>query len=134
MVDFFLQKIDDKTFEISGVRKELERNKIDEEEIRIIVKLVDEELQRRLLASSSHKRSQEIVYAGAALTLVGVLITLGTYTGVIEMGHSFLVVYGPFLGGLSMMVVGLARGRDKSKGPLRESNRFQRKGSRIRRR
>jgi len=44
--------------------------------------------------------------AGAVLTFIGVGITLGTYTGLIDMGDSFLIVYGPFFGGISILFAG----------------------------
>jgi hypothetical protein len=111
IVDFYLKKIADKDFEISDVRKDLERNSIDEDEIKVIVKLVDNELQRKLLTETENKRATDLVYVGAVITLIGLFITVGTYTGLIPMGDSFLIVYGPFLGGLSILFMGLARKR-----------------------
>jgi hypothetical protein len=111
IVDFYLQKITDNDFEISEVRKDMERNKFEEEEIKIIVRLVDNELQRRLLTATSNKKATDLVYIGTVITLIGVVITVGTYTGLIPMGDSFLIVYGPFLGGLATLFTGLAKRR-----------------------
>jgi hypothetical protein len=113
IVNYFIDKIEDKNFEIHQVRQELEKNNLDEEEIRIIVRLVDNELQRRLLLNTENKRSNDLIWIGLILTAIGMGITIGTYTGIINMGDHFLITYGPFLGGLSILFGGLARSRFK---------------------
>ena len=70
---------------------------------------MDNELQSRALRKSSNKKSGELVWFGAVLTLVGAFITVGMFTGFIPMGDSFLLVYGPFFGGLSMLLAGMAQ-------------------------
>lgn len=109
VVDFYLQKINDKDFTILQVRQELEKSKIDEEEIKIIVRLVDNALQRRLVNIAANGKSRELIWIGGAITLVGSLVTILTYTGLIDMGNHFLVAYGPVLGGLSILIYGLGR-------------------------
>ena len=111
IVDYYTQKIEDKDFEIYQVRQELEKHNFEEEEIKVIVRLVDNQLQRRLQDRSSNSKSNELIWIGAALTAVGALITIGTYTGIIDMGNSFLIVYGPFIGGISILLGGIAKRR-----------------------
>lgn len=113
-MDFYLEKSKEPNFELDQVRKELEKNDIADEEIKIIVKLVDSELQKRALIGSTNSKSNELMIAGAILTIVGAGITIGTYTGFLYMGNSFLIVYGPFFGGLSLLLGGLAQKRKKS--------------------
>lgn len=91
IIDFYLKMIADKDFEISDVRKDLERNKIDEDEIKIIVKLVDNELQRKLLTETSNKRVTDLAYVGTVITLIGLIVTEGTLIGLMPMGNSFLL-------------------------------------------
>lgn len=109
IVDYYIQKIENKEFEIYQVREELTKNNFEEEEIRIIVRLVDNELQRRLHTKSNDSSSNELIWIGTILTIVGAGITIATYTGIIDMGNSFLITYGPFLGGLSILMGGIAR-------------------------
>ncbi|HEX5168089.1 MAG TPA: hypothetical protein VFW11_02875 [Cyclobacteriaceae bacterium] len=109
IVDFYLQKLENKDFEIYQVREELVKNNIDEDEIKIIVKLVDNELQQRLRANAVGESSNELVWIGSILTAVGAGVTIATYTGAIDMGNSFLLTYGPFLGGLSILFGGIAK-------------------------
>ena len=109
LVDHYINRSREPGFEIDQIRKELAAHQIDEEEIKVIVRLVDNELQSRALRKSSNKKSGELVWFGAVLALVGALITVGTFTGFLPMEDSFLLVYGPFFGGLSMLLAGLAQ-------------------------
>ncbi len=109
IVDYYIQKIENKDFEIYQVREELTKNNFEEEEIKIIVRLVDNEVQRRLRVKSGDSRSNELILIGSILTAFGAGITLATYTGIIDMGNSFLITYGPFLGGLSILFGGFAK-------------------------
>ena len=52
-IDHYIQRLSDKNFEIYDVRRELEQQKVDEEEIKIIVRAVDAELQARLLRTTN---------------------------------------------------------------------------------
>lgn len=111
IVDYYIQKIDEngEEFTILEIRRELEKNNVDEEEIRIIVRLVDNELQRRLIDKSTGDRSKEMIWFGGILTAIGLIFTIGSYTGIIKMGNSFLLAYGPILGGLSILFYGRSR-------------------------
>ena len=108
MVDYYIQKLEEEDFQIIQVRQELERNNVDDQEIKVIVSLVDRELQKRQVLKAKDRRSNEFLWLGAVLMFLGAGITLGTYMGLIDMGNSFLIVYGPFLSGLSTFVYGIA--------------------------
>ncbi|OOG77869.1 hypothetical protein [Algoriphagus sp. A40] len=109
VIAFFLKKLDEKNFDISQVRRDLEKENYDENEIKIIVKLVDNEIQRKLFASANYSKSMDLVKIGAVLTLIGLAITIGTFLGLIPMGNSFLIAYGPVLAGISLMLSGWSR-------------------------
>ena len=113
LVDFYLAKIHDKDFEIYQVRQELEKHNIDEDEIKVIVRIVDNAHQKLVLAKAGNTRANEIIWIGLVSMIAGAGITLATYLRIIDMGNSFLIVYGPFFFGLSLLSVGLAR-RKKS--------------------
>lgn len=115
LVDHYLRKINEGDFEIIQVRQELEANRVPEDEIRKIVWLVDNELQRQLLTRTANAKSNEIIWYGLALAALGAIVTIATYTGLINMGNSFLLLYGPFLAGISLMVGGIARKRQGTK-------------------
>lgn len=118
IVAHYLQQIENPDFQIAQIRRDLEGNNFDEEEIRTIVRLVDSELQRRLLATTRKRKAGDLVYIGGILTAIGAGITIATYTGLIDMGDSFLIIYGPFLGGLSILFAALTqKSKGREKGP-----------------
>ncbi|PWJ33505.1 hypothetical protein [Sediminitomix flava] len=109
LVDYYIDKSQHPDFQLNEVRKDLQVKNIPEEDIKVIVRLVDNEVQKRALTQSSSKKGNEIMIAGGVLTFIGAGITIGTYTGIINMGNSFLIVYGPFFTGISMLFTGLAK-------------------------
>lgn len=111
LIDYYLEKSHDNSFEIDQIRKELEAKNIPDEDIRAIVRVVDNDIQTRALVKTGNSYAKQMTIAGAVLTAMGASLTVLTYTGAIDMGNSFLVLYGPFFAGLSMMFGGLARMR-----------------------
>lgn len=122
IVDYYLSKIDRMDFNILEIRQEMETNGIPEEEIRIVVRLVDNEIHRRLAGKSKAGKVNATFLVGAVVTLIGLVITIGTYTGLINMGNYFLLAYGPILGGLAIMFGGLKRDGERVR-----DKRFQKK-------
>ena len=115
-IDHYLQKISDKNFEIYTVRRELEEQHVEEDEIKAIVRAVDEELQRRLLTSHHHDQSSGFIRIGLIFMLIGAGIAIAAYTGVLNIKSFILLTYGPLFVGLSMLLVGLFRRRSKNFG------------------
>ncbi|MEQ9304280.1 MAG: hypothetical protein RJQ14_10225 [Marinoscillum sp.] len=111
LIDYYIAESRNPNFQIDQIRKDLEKKGIADKEIKVIVRLVDNAIQNAALHKTTRNRSNELLIAGGVLTLIGAGITVGTYTGLINMGDSFLVVYGPFLGGASMVLGGLTRKR-----------------------
>ncbi len=114
LIDYYIEKSQSPDFQIDQIRKELEPNNIPEEDIRAIVKLVDNHILNNAFTKNSKNRSTELIIAGAILALLGVGVTIATYTGLINLGDNFLVVYGPFFGGVSMIFGGLAQRKNSS--------------------
>tara|TARA_A100000171_G_C2131127_1_gene146799 strand:+ start:934 stop:1329 length:396 start_codon:yes stop_codon:yes gene_type:complete len=114
LIDYYIEKSQSPDFQIDQIRKELEPNNIPEEDIRAIVKMVDNHILNSAFTKNSKNRSSELIIAGAILALLGVGITIATYTGLINLGDNFLVVYGPFFGGVSMIFGGLAQRKNSS--------------------
>ena len=112
LIDHYLEKAQEPNFEIDQIRKDL-NGKIPEEDIRAIIRVIDSTVQNQAFTKTTNGRASELIVAGAILTLVGVGISIGTYTGLINMGNSFLIVYGPFLGGVSLLLTGMSQRRKK---------------------
>jgi hypothetical protein len=111
LIDYYLDKLSQPGFEFHQIRQELEANNVDEEEIKIIVRLVDNEVQRKLATRNASAGANQIIVTGAVISAIGALVTVGTYTGIINTGNYFIIAYGPFFAGLSILVAGLARRR-----------------------
>jgi hypothetical protein len=107
LIDHYLQRLNDKGFEIYDVRRELEEKNVEEEEIKIIVRAVDDELQARLLKSATADYTGVFIRMGIILILIGVVLGLIMVFGVVEPGDFFIFVYAAFFGGLSVLVIGL---------------------------
>jgi hypothetical protein len=131
LIDHYIQRLSDKNFEIYEVRKELEKNNVDEEEIKIIVRAVDNELQNRLIAKRSEDHSADFIRIGAVLMFIGAVITITTYTGIVDTRNFFIIAYGPFFGGLSILLVGLVKRKRKRSNSLsiKQDNDLQEKKS-----
>lgn len=106
IINYYFQRFDEKDFEISQVRRDLEKRNVEPEEIKSIVRIVDNELQRYIAFKSRKSKGNELVWIGLVLMAIGIGITFLTYSGIIDMGNQFLLSYGPFLGGLSMFFIG----------------------------
>ena len=89
LIDYYIEKSQSPDFQIDQIRKELEPNNIPEEDIRAIVKLVDNHILNSAFTKNSKNRSTELIIAGAILALLGVGITIATYTGLINLGDNF---------------------------------------------
>lgn len=84
---------------------------MDDEEIGLIVRVVDNEIQRRLNLNEENKKAAILIWFGGAICGLGLLVTIGTYTGLINTGRSFIIAFGPILGGLSLLLFGVATRR-----------------------
>jgi len=106
LVDHYIRASEKPGFEIDQIRKELKSKGVLEEDISSIVRLVDSHMQRQELSKSSRNKSKELIAIGGLITAVGLIVTVRTYSGIIKMGNSFILMYGPIIGGISLMLTG----------------------------
>ncbi len=106
-IDHYIQRLSDKNFEIYDVRRELEQQKVDEEQIKIIVRAVDAELQGRLLRTTKPDYTSLFIRMGIILILIGLVLGLANVVGIINAGVFFMFAYGSFFGGISMLLIGM---------------------------
>ena len=110
-INHYINKLSDKGFEIYQVRRELEAQGIEEQEIKAIVRAVDEELQKRLLLNSQKDQSTGFIRYGLTLVAIGGLLLALSITKIIYFGEFIYIGYAPFFIGLGMIVVGLLKKR-----------------------
>jgi hypothetical protein len=108
-INYYLDKSYEENFDLSQLRKELENSNFNPDDIKEIIRLIDNDLQKRAVINSNINRAKEMIYIGVFLVFVGLGITLSTYIGLVKMGDSFLVVYGPFIGGISLILTGYTK-------------------------
>lgn len=113
-IDHYIQRLSDEKFEIYDVRRELEQLQVEEGEIKIIVRAVDDEIQRRLLAKGTRDYSAEFIRIGIILMVVAAGVTVGTVIDIVSVGNFLFVYYVPFFVGLSMLLVGLFKRKKNS--------------------
>lgn len=92
--------------DLSDLRKTLESENYTKEEIDIIVKRTDRNLMHAAQLKHHHSNGKNLFIAGLLIMTAGILITVLTYTGIIDLGDIYLIAYGPVLGGFVMALMG----------------------------
>ena len=95
--------------DISEIRKELLISGVDKEGVTIIVRSIDNKLLHGVLSKQEKNRKSQLFYSGLAIAIVGIIITIGSFFGYFGTGSYGVLVYGPVLGGASMMAAGRNR-------------------------
>ena len=113
-IDHYIQRLSEKNFEIYDVRRELEQQKVDEEEIKIIVRAVDAELQARLLSSTNPDYTALFIRMGIILVLIGLALGLSAVVGKFNAGVFFIFAYGSFFGGISVLLFGMFKRKKRN--------------------
>lgn len=79
LVQFFVDKVQRGEITFDKVRPELMSRGMAEDEIKIVVRGVDEELQNQLL--SGQKSSPQLIVVGIIISAVGVILTIAVHSG-----------------------------------------------------
>ena len=108
-IDTYFELIDSKQMEFSQLRKSLEEKNIETKEINLVVNQIDKQLIRAAQMRASHENGKNLFYGGLTLTVAGIVLTLGTYTGIIDLGKYYLIAYGPICGGLITAMTGKSK-------------------------
>ena len=114
IIDHYFEKIESGDMEFSQLRKTLEKEIVDTEEINIIVRFIDNQLQRSAQTKVNKSTGISIFLGGILMTSIGLFITLGTFFGLINIGNSFILSYGPILGGMTIAMAGRNKMRSRN--------------------
>lgn len=90
----------------SEIWKKLEIMNVSDEHKRLIMRNIDSQILRENYYTVRKQRANEVFYSGLVLTIFGLFFTLGTYLGLIKIGNSIILLYGPILGGTSLILTG----------------------------
>lgn len=108
LIEYFLiEKRKGKAF--SEIRGELVEMNINEQDVKTILSLIDEYILNEEMLKSKRQKAKELIYIGAFIFLVGFIFTVSTYVGLINMGDSFILAYGPILAGVGITYTGVRK-------------------------
>jgi hypothetical protein len=102
--EYLAKKLDGMSF--SDIRKQLVFKGLSDEQIKVVIRSIDNKIIHGAVSKSNKSIANQFIYMGLSVTGLGLLITIGTYTGFISMGNSYLLCYGPILGGLGILAMG----------------------------
>ena len=105
-VAIYSEKITSETMEFSELRKTQESKGYEQKEIDIIVNRVDRNLIKAAELKHEHSVGKNIFIVGLLIMAAGILTTVLTYTGIVDLGNEYIVAYGPALGGLVTALMG----------------------------
>jgi hypothetical protein len=112
LVGYYIEKVRRGEITFDKVRPELVQRGITENDIRTIVRQVDEELQNRML--SGHNSSNRLIVGGIVVLTIGLIITASAYGGLFSTIRAYIGFgYVPILVGISMIISGLRRRNGK---------------------
>lgn len=100
-----------KGVDYSTLRGKLREQNIEDEEIKKIIIHVDHEFLRLEVNKAKKQRAMEMKVIGALVFAAGLVLTLGTYLGFINLGKVRVLAYGPILGGLGIFVGGIIKNK-----------------------
>ncbi len=96
----------------ADIKKDLKSKGWSDIEIKEIVKDADHELLDSLIEPVKVRRKINNKLLGWFLIITGMAVTISTYIGVVDLGNSFILLYGPVLSGLALLS---KDARDRSK-------------------
>lgn len=105
-VEYYTKKSQDQDFEFDQIRSELESQNLPEQEVDLIIRLVDNAIQHRAISKTNKNRSRELTAVGTILTLIGAGITLGSLFGILDLGGSIIITFGPLGAGATLLGAG----------------------------
>lgn len=109
LIDTYFGKIQNEEIDFSQMRPALQDMGVEDNEIGIIVKQVDKQLQQYAINKASHSLGKNIYYGGLIFSLIGVIITLGTIFRIFDAGTYIIIAYGPIVSGLAIAGYGRSK-------------------------
>lgn len=109
LIDTYFEKIQNKEIDFSQMRPALQDMGVEDNEIGIIVKQVDKQLQQAAINKASHSTGRNLFYGGLAFAAIGLIITIGTFFNLIDSGSVYIIAYGPVISGSAIAAAGYSK-------------------------
>lgn len=94
-----------KGMDISEIRRMLKNRGLSDEQISVVVRSIDSKTMAEQDASIWKSSKQAVFTIGVVLFFGGLLVTLASRLGWIDLGNRYIILYGPMIIGLGMMSV-----------------------------
>ena len=101
--------------DFSEIRTELKSKGLDPKGIRILFDSIERKLITDKLEKQANQRNMALHYGGLVFMALGGLVSLLSFFGIIGIQGIYVIAYGPFFGGASMMTVARSQRRNKFK-------------------
>jgi hypothetical protein len=105
--EYLVKKHEGQSF--SEMRKELESKGLSNEQITVVIRSIDNKLIKREVNEFKSGVATQLILMGFFLLVIGLLVTYGTYSGFINSGQYYYLYYGPIIGGVGLIGIGLAK-------------------------
>lgn len=86
------------------VRNQLSQLNFPPKEIKIIIREIDNSLIYNDFKKQDKSSRNEFFWIGIFLTSLGLLITISTFLGVLNLGDQFIVAHGPVIAGIITII------------------------------
>lgn len=91
----------------STIRKELIERGLNEEQIKVVIRSIDNKILQETIAVSNIKKGNQLLIMGLIISSIGFILTIGTYSGWINIGNVYVFAYGPIISGFGFIGIGL---------------------------
>lgn len=102
----YVEAIQNDEITFSEVRKALQNQNINAKEINLVINQIDKRLQRQAAYKADNAMGSNLYYGGLAVLAFGLVLTLGTYTKIFNIGNYFIAAWGLIVGGAFMAMRG----------------------------
>lgn len=104
IIDHYTEEIASGRKDFAQVRADLKTLGYEEEYIDQVIRYIDNKLISGDFQKVNKRAGREYFYVGLFLLAAGLIGSLGTYFGIIDVGNAYVITYGPIIVGLGMTV------------------------------
>lgn len=101
-IKYLADKVASAEIDFERVRKELERHGLNKVQTKLMIRLVDHEVQSRAVARTKRERGSSYLIVGSLMVITG-LISILAFGGTIIV---YFIGYAPFTTGMALIVAG----------------------------
>ncbi|MCH2043278.1 MAG: hypothetical protein MK212_04000 [Saprospiraceae bacterium] len=105
-IQYYFERIDSGAMEFDEMRKELNTKQLEKKEINVIVRQVDKRLLRVADLRASRNIGRGLFYGGWIFFVVGVILTIAAFAGLLSGGRTYIIFLSPIFTGLSLALLG----------------------------